>query len=111
MNKNFLKWNEINFIWSEIKRSDDDFMLWSEIYLIDEVLQIVKRGGSDFYNDPWRKISKEIGKRKTEKFIKIFCTVNDIEYVKGKFIKEDSIKVDVDKFEKVFKKVNIKVNI
>ena len=111
----FLYWSEINYRWPEITR-EDGFMLWSDIALIEEVKTILRGGGSrgDIQKEyeegnPWKKISEGLGEEKSERFIKIFCTVNNLEYEKGKFIKEN-IKVSVSQFEKVFNEsVKIKV--
>ena len=52
-------------------------------------------------NNPWGKLNETIGKEKTDKFIKIFCTVNNIEYEKMIKVNEE-VKVSVSQFEKVF---------
>lgn len=114
--KQYLFWPEMNFLWTEISRADG-FMLWSDIALIEEVERLLRGGGGsrgDLQKEyeegnPWRKISENIGEEKTEKFIKIFCTVNNIEYERGKFINEN-IKVSVSQFEKVFNE-SVKVKI
>jgi len=113
--KKYLFWPEVNYLWTEITR-EDGFMLWSDIALIEEVKTILRGGDSrgDLQKEyeegnPWRKLSENLGEEKTERFIKIFCTVNNIEYERGKFIKED-IKVSVSQFEKVFNEsVKVKV--
>jgi hypothetical protein len=81
-------------------------MQWYDISLIEEVESILKGGGGSSFADyvksnPWEKISKEIGEEKTQKFIKIFCTINGIEYEKSILI-DNKIKVSVSQFEKVF---------
>jgi len=103
--KRYLQWNELDYLWTNISRSSDDYMQWYDISLIEEVYQIVKGSGSSFQDyitgNPWKKISKEIGEEKTQKFIKIFCTINGIEYEKSILI-DNKIKVSVSQFEKVF---------
>jgi hypothetical protein len=114
--KTFLLWSEIDFLWSDIRRSDG-FMLWSDIALIEEVESILRGGGGSpdlrreyEEGNPWRKLSEQIGTDKTERFIKIFCTINNVEYEGGKFLKEN-IKVSVSQFEKVFNEsIKIKVS-
>ena len=112
----YLFWTELDFLWSEISR-EDGFMIWSDISLIEEVRQLLKGGGGNRgdlqkeYEDgnPWKGLNEKLGEEKTERFIKIFCTINNVEYEKGKFIKE-SIKVSVSQFEKVFNET-IKVKV
>ena len=114
--KKYLFWPEVNYLWTEIAR-EDGFMLWPDIALIEEVQRVLRGGGGskgDLQKEyeegnPWRKLTEELGEEKTERFIKIFCTVNNIEYERGKFIKEN-IKVSVSQFEKVFNEsVKVKV--
>ena len=114
--KKYLLWPEINYLWTEIAR-EDGFMIWSDIALIEEVKRVLRGGGGlggDLQKEyeesnPWRKLSENLGEEKTERFIRIFCTVNNIEYERDKFIKEN-IKVSVSQFEKVFNEsVKIKV--
>ena len=113
--KKYLFWPELNYLWTDIAR-EDGFMLWPDIALIEEVQRVLRGGGSkgDLQKEyeegnPWRKLTEELGEEKTERFIKIFCTVNNMEYERGKFIKEN-IKVSVSQFEKVFNEsVKVKV--
>ncbi len=113
--KKFLYWPEVNYLWTEIAR-EDGFMLWSDIALIEEVKRVLRGGSQDGdlqreyeEGNPWKKISENLGEEKAERFIKIFCTVNNLEYEKGKFINEN-IKVSVSQFEKVFNEsVKVKV--
>lgn len=106
--KRYLFWPEVDYLWTQIAR-EDGFMLWPDIALIEEVKRLLK-GGSGAPGDlqkeyeegnPWRKLSENLGEEKAERFIKIFCTVNDVEYEKGKFIKEN-IKVSVSQIDRVF---------
>ena len=119
--KIFIQWKDLDFIWSDIKRGSE-FMTWSDIALIQEVEKEFRRRGTPFYdkdayqkwieNNPWKQISKKLGEEKTEKFIKIFCSVNGIDYERMRR-KRNEIKVNVDQFDRVFDdpKINIKVNI
>lgn len=105
----FLLWTELDYPWGDIKRPNNQQMIWKNISLIDEVERIIRGGssyGDDSYreyveNNPWGKLNETIGKEKTDKFIKIFCTVNNIEYEKMIKVKEE-VKVSVSQFEKVF---------
>lgn len=118
--KIFLLWSELNYSWNNINR-EGELMIWSDIALIEEVKKIIRGGGlgtphpdeikAYIDGNPWKKLSQKLGEEKTEKFIKIFCTINDIEYESKKFIKEN-IKVEVSQFQKVFEEtIKIKVNI
>lgn len=106
--KRYLQWNELDYLWTDIKRGSE-YMGWYDIALIEEVAYILRGGGGigdDGFkeyvdNNPWKKLTEEIGEEKTEKFIKIFCTVNGMEYEKSKMIKEN-VRVSVSQFEKVF---------
>lgn len=110
-----LKWNEMNFKWNQVVDNNGSFMIWSDVYLIDQVRKILRGGSDDYYrrtvkNNPWNKISKEIGEEKTNRFIKIFCLVNNKNYEEFKK-KRDDIEVTVSQFDKVFnEKISIKVD-
>ncbi len=99
----YLKWEDINFTWDNLD------MNWESILI--EVADIIRRGGgADAYvnGNPWEKTRKELGEEKTNKFIKIFCKVNDLEY--EKVIEPNSnIKVSVSQIEKVFNEVKINI--
>ena len=112
-----LLWNQINNLWCQIQDSNGVYMMWDDIYLIEEVSRVMRGGGTDAYEEyvagnPWPKLSEQIGKEKTERFIKIFCTVNNIGYENMIKIKEgEDIKVSVSQFEKVFNEsIRIKVD-
>ena len=92
-------------------------MTWEEVYILIEVGGIIKRGGSNGYIDyvngnPWDKTRQEIGEEKTDKFIKLFCRINGLDYEKA--IEPNSeIKVTVEQVQKVFNeglKVGIKID-
>lgn len=117
--KRYLLWSELNYPWNDIKRPNGQKMIWDDISLIDEVERIVRGGGSsgsdELYreyveNNPWKKLNEVIGKEKTDRFIKIFCTVNNVEYEKMIKINEE-VKVSVSQFEKVFNEsIRVKVD-
>lgn len=106
MNRRYLKWNEINTNWSSLEK------IWIDISIIENVAKVVRGSGGykEFLNNPWERISKKIGEEDTEKFVKIFCTINDIEYEEGKFIKNNT-KVTASQFNKVFEESKIKIEI
>ena len=104
----YLLWNELNYLWSQLEVS------WIEI--VQEVEIIARGGSSEDYekwvkDNPWEKLHNRIGEEKTKKFIKIFCTINNIEY--EKIIKlNESVQVSVSQFEKVFNEaIRVKVDI
>jgi hypothetical protein len=106
--KKYLDWDELNLKWENID------MTWDEIFIILEV----KRGGSGGYpfkdyidGNPWNKLRENIGDEKTEKIIKLYCRVNDIDYEKVLEKKED-IKVSTNDFERFINSgANIKIDI
>lgn len=114
MNKIFLKWEEINMPWENINR-DGILLTWEDISIISHVGKSVQRGDTREYeewikNNPWKQIRKDIGEEKTERFIKIFCEINGMNFEEVRKIEENKIKLTIENFEKVFKKIEIKVN-
>lgn len=111
--KTYLKWTDLNFNWMEIERSGVP-MIWSDISLISEVEKIMRGSGPQAYFDyvkdnPWERLSKQIGESKSEKFIKIFCTINEIKYEDIKKV-NNNIKISISHFERVFNEgIKIKV--
>lgn len=98
-------WENFNVTWENAS------MPWEEVLI--EVANLIRRGGgiSEYIKgNPWRRTEKEIGKEKTEKFIKIFCSINNLEY-EEMVNPEKKIKIAVGQIERVFKeglKVSIK---
>lgn len=101
-----IKWEDLNYAWDEIDLS------WEEI-VIEVSTRINKGGGYSEYfkNNPWQqKITQDLGKEKAEKFIKIMCNINGLDY--EEIIKSNNnIKINVKHFEKTFKSVGVKVNL
>jgi hypothetical protein len=119
-NHNLLNWEDVDLYWMDINmewsmiEDYSHFMNWEDIKLIEEVSRTVRGGGGyDDYlkkDNPWKKLSEDIGEEKTERFIKIYCTVNGMDYEKEIQLNE-SVTVSVDRFEKVFEKIKIKVDV
>lgn len=114
--KKYLKWEELTVKWENVD------LLWEEVFILLEVIETLKRGGSGgsmkeyMEKNPWdktkNKIQEDLGKEKTDKFIKIICKVNGLDYEKT--IKPNSeIKITTSHIEKTLQeaiKVGIKVD-
>jgi len=61
--------------------------------------------------NPWKNFRRDLGEEKAEKFIKLFCKINGMDY--EEVVKPKSkIKVKVEHFKRVFDNVpNIKIRI
>lgn len=108
--KYYLKWEEIDITWDQLD------MLWEDISILIEVGKVIKRGGGGLaayiQGNPWAQNRKELGEEKAKKFIKIFCSVNGLDYEETVKLKDD-IKVTVEQMEKVFneaRKIGVKVD-
>lgn len=100
--------------WENINRGGE-LLTWEDISIISHVGKSVQRDDPRLYdewirNNPWKKIKEDIGEEKTERFIKIFCEINGMNFEEVRKIEENKIKLTIDNFEKVFKKIEIKVN-
>lgn len=114
MKKRFLKWEEINMTWENINRNGT-LMVWEDIAIIRQVSGSIQRGDKNEYekwirNNPWQRLKEDIGEEKTERFIKIFCEINGMNFEEVRKIEENKIKLTIENFEKVFRKIDIKVN-
>lgn len=82
--KKFLDWNEVSIKWEYLN------LHWEDIFIL---LEVKKRGGGsasplqkgetdDLYRkgNPWIKLKENLGEEKTERFIKVLCKINNIEY-------------------------------
>jgi len=100
----YLSWNEVDTNWNA---TDDN---WN---LVIEVQNIIKRRGggiSDYIKgNPWNKLRRDIGEEKADKFIRIVCKINGLEYEES--IKLNStIKIEVSHFERTFQSIpNVKI--
>ena len=118
--KKWLNWEDLTINWESID------LLWEEIFILLEVQQAIrKRGGGSLLKgeideyikgNPWdvtkKNLEEDLGKEKTEQFIKLVCKVNGIEY--EEVIKPKSkLKITAGHIEKTFKvgtKVEIKMD-
>lgn len=111
MSKKYLQWQEINYQWNNIE------LTWDEVFIIIEVAKLTGNSSAYVKGNPWdvsknqlvEKLVEEIGEEKTQKFIKVFCRVNNMEYEK---ITESNsnIKVTATQMQMVFNEV-IKIGI
>ena len=104
--KEFIKWEDLNTSWENID------MKWEDIAI--EIIKRINQGGGFeeyFKGNPWKKkLTEEIGKEKTDKFIKIMCKINGLDY--EQIVKPNNdIKINVDHFQKTFESMNIKIEI
>lgn len=106
LTKKYLNWEDINFKWEDLD------MLWEDISILIEVGRVI--GGSGGYseyvkNNPWDVTKRKLGEEKTDKFIKIFCRVNNLKYENMKLSKKN-VKITVEQITKVFNE-GIKIGI
>lgn len=108
--KYYLDWQDVSGNWENIDIN------WEDVYILIEAKQKAGGGSSDSLKEyidgnPWNKFKKDLGEEKSEKFIKIFCKINGMEY--DEVIKPKStIKIKVEHFERVFENVpNIKMRL
>ncbi len=108
MDKQYLNWQEVNVNWNNSNLN------WEDIYILNEVNQLMSGGGGYaeyIKGNPWKRISEEIGKEKAKKFIKIFCTINNLNYSKT-IEKNSKVKITVNHFNRVFNSIpNIKIKL
>lgn len=104
----YLDWQEVNINWEDL---DLD---WEDVYIVIEAKQRAGGGSGTLLKEyikgnPWKNFKRDLGEEKAEKFIKIFCKVNGMEY--EEVIKPNpKIKVKVEHFQRVFEKApNIKI--
>lgn len=106
-NKVFLDWDQVNTTWDNLNQ------VWEDVSILIEAAQAVKKSGGSLASyvrdNPWDKFKSDIGEEKTNKFIKIFCRVNDLEY--EKVVEPNSkVKVTVSQFQKTFNE-SIKIGV
>jgi len=116
LGKKFIKWEELSLSWEEID------LHWEEIFILLEVIETIRKGGSgssfkDYIaGNPWdvskRKIREELGEELSEKFIKVVCRVNGIDYESTRK-SNDEIKISASHIQRVLNagvKVGLKIN-
>jgi len=102
----YFKWEETNFTWDKLD------MPWE---LVGEFVEVIrKHGGSSAYvkGNPWDVSRKELGEEKTRKIIKLFCSVNNLNY-EEMVEPNNEIKITVEQIDKVINeavKVGVKIN-
>ena len=106
--KYYLDWQEVNTNWEDLGIN------WEDVFILIEAKQRAGGGGGPGLKEyidgnPWAKFKRDLGEEKSEKFIKIFCKINGMEY--EEVIKPKSkIKVKVEHFQRVFENVpNVKI--
>ena len=102
----YFNWEETNFTWDNLD------MPWE---LVGEFIEVIRKtGGSSAYvkGNPWDVTKRELGEEKTKKIIRLFCTVNNLDYNEV-VEKRDDIKITVEQVEKVINeaiKVGVKID-
>ncbi len=107
-------WNNINIPWDQIDAT------WDELCLMEEVHEISRKKGGGLSSDyikgnPWdiskKEVENKIGKDKTNKFIKLVCRINGIDYEDSVEIKDVKVKAKDLKKTLNESKVEIKLNL
>lgn len=99
MNKIYINWEDLDNNWEDVNVN------WEDVYIIEEVKRLTGNGSLIDYKNPWIKIKKELGEEKTDKFIKVFCKINDMEYEDVKKVK--NVKITAKHFNRVFNQIKI----
>ena len=108
--KEYLNWENTNYTWETLD------MVWEEVILITNAYNIYRRGGGSSaydpsYKNPFEGIIKKLPEKDIEKFIKIICRVNNIDYEKKKRIKPEKIKINISQLNKTFEDIlKVKIN-
>lgn len=124
MTKKFLTWDEVTDHWEDID------LTWDEFFVLVEVNKVVRGGGNssiqDYINgNPWKvnskavsekyikkdlsdKLIQDIGEENTNKFIKVLCRVNGLEY-DALMESSSDIRVSVMMVEKVLNRIKVDI--
>ena len=111
--KIYLEWENVNFLWENVN------LLWEEVAILIEIGEARKRGGGGaagfaeyMKSNPWAKAKDLLqDEEKVEKFIRLVCRINDIEYEEATRPNKN-IKLKVDQIQKVVDesaKIGIKI--
>ena len=96
-------WNGVNQTWSEIQ------IKWSDVFLIQELLDAIRRGGS--YQGEFQKLPKE----KKKRFIELTLLIKGQDIYNSKKEIKDDIKLSTSDIkltiQEVLKKVNIEIDV
>jgi hypothetical protein len=104
----YLDWQEVNINWEDLELD------WEDVYILIEAKQRAGGGSGSglreyIQGNPWKNFKRDLGEEKADKFIKLFCRINGMNY--EEVIKPKSkIKVRVEHFQRVFENVpNVKI--
>ena len=104
----YLDWQEVNINWEDLELD------WEDVYILIEAKQRAGGGSGSglreyIKGNPWKNFKRDLGEEKSDKFIKLFCKINEMNY--EEVIKTKSkIKVKVEHFQRVFENVpNVKI--
>jgi hypothetical protein len=96
-------WSGVNQTWSEIQ------IKWSDVFLIQELLDAIRRGGS--YQGEFQKLPKE----KKKRFIELTLLIKGQDIYNSKKEIKDDIKLSTSDIkltiQEVLKKVNIEIDV
>jgi hypothetical protein len=101
------KWNTANFAWNDgtpFPNQSTSPFTWDDVALIEEVVDVVRAGGSiqDVFKD----------KEKKKRFIKLICQVQGVEYKETKEVKDFKIRIrDVEMVVKEVLGIDLKVRL
>lgn len=114
--KKFLDWNEVSIQWQNID------IHWEDIFILLERKKGGSSGSGDPYRgevlkryvegNPWKQARKELGEEKAENLVKVFCTINGIDY-KSIHENKENIRIVVNEFirENDDKKISVKIKL
>lgn len=91
---------------------NDNIFTWNDVFILREVEESFSTGGSGGFilpKKPIPEIEKKLGKEKAEKFVRVVCKFNDIEYDNTKKVKDQ--KITVQHIVKTFAALNVNVEI
>lgn len=103
--KKYLDWNELSLKFENIQ------LHWDEIFILLEL----RRGGGaqrgEIEEHPLFRIREKVGKENTDKLVKLYCRVNDIDYEKI-LEKRQNVRILTNDFIRfINSSINIKVEV